>query len=159
VKNSLGSNWAQRTPTLNIEWGQIDPKGNRRVKHIHNKYYLDMRQYLLVGSIPCWFCSQTRCVFTSREESTFSYQVCSGQSVWLQPPPGRTGRTNRFRTAGLERTLINECPVHRSVFASVSRRRLNWPQPPPPPSFLLLGVFLCQTNKPLCWQINQDAEC
>jgi len=74
VKNSLGSNWPQRTPmrtscvqdienisscefevfpnkfgkilkyeakktkpiivleTLNIEWGQIDPKGNRRVK-------------------------------------------------------------------------------------------------------------------------------
>jgi len=26
VKNSLGSNWPQRTPTLNIEWGQIDPK-------------------------------------------------------------------------------------------------------------------------------------
>jgi len=24
--NSLGSNWPQRTPTLNIEWGQIDPK-------------------------------------------------------------------------------------------------------------------------------------
>jgi len=32
VKNSLGSNWPQRTPTLNIEWGQVDPKGNRRVK-------------------------------------------------------------------------------------------------------------------------------
>jgi len=32
VKNSLGSNWPERTPTLNIEWGQIDPKGNRRVK-------------------------------------------------------------------------------------------------------------------------------
>jgi len=32
VKNSLGSNLPQRTPTLNIEWGQIDPKGNRRVK-------------------------------------------------------------------------------------------------------------------------------
>jgi len=32
VKNSLGSNWPQRTPTLSIEWGQIDPKGNRRVK-------------------------------------------------------------------------------------------------------------------------------
>jgi len=32
VKNSLGSNWPQGTPTLNIEWGQIDPKGNRRVK-------------------------------------------------------------------------------------------------------------------------------
>jgi len=32
VKNSLRSNWPQRTPTLNIEWGQIDPKGNRRVK-------------------------------------------------------------------------------------------------------------------------------
>jgi len=26
VKNSLGSNGPQRTPTLNIEWGQIDPK-------------------------------------------------------------------------------------------------------------------------------------
>jgi len=24
VKNSLGSNWPQRTPTLNIEWGQIE---------------------------------------------------------------------------------------------------------------------------------------
>jgi len=35
VKNSLGSNWPQRTPTLNIEWGQIDPKGNRRVKRDH----------------------------------------------------------------------------------------------------------------------------
>jgi len=33
VKNSLGSNWPERTPTLNIEWGQIDPKGNRRVKN------------------------------------------------------------------------------------------------------------------------------
>jgi len=32
VKNSLGSNWPQRTPTFNIEWGQIDPKGNRRFK-------------------------------------------------------------------------------------------------------------------------------
>jgi len=32
VKNSLGSNWPRRTPTLSIEWGQIDPKGNRRVK-------------------------------------------------------------------------------------------------------------------------------
>jgi len=32
VKNSLRSNWPERTPTLNIEWGQIDPKGNRRVK-------------------------------------------------------------------------------------------------------------------------------
>jgi len=26
VKNTLGSNWPERTPTLNIEWGQIDPK-------------------------------------------------------------------------------------------------------------------------------------
>jgi len=26
VKNSLGSNWPERAPTLNIEWGQIDPK-------------------------------------------------------------------------------------------------------------------------------------
>jgi len=32
--DSLGSNWPQRTPTLNIEWGQIDPKGNRRVKYV-----------------------------------------------------------------------------------------------------------------------------
>jgi len=34
VKNSLGSNWPERTPTLNIEWGQIDPKDNRRVNAI-----------------------------------------------------------------------------------------------------------------------------
>jgi len=34
VKNSLGSNWPHGTPTLNIEWGQIDPKGNRRVKRL-----------------------------------------------------------------------------------------------------------------------------
>jgi len=34
VKNSLGSNWPERTPTLNIEWGQIDPKGNRRVNTV-----------------------------------------------------------------------------------------------------------------------------
>jgi len=39
VKNSLGSNWPQRTPTLNIEWGQIDPKGNRRVKPAGNRRY------------------------------------------------------------------------------------------------------------------------
>jgi len=31
VKNSLGSNWPERTQTLNIEWGQIDPKVTRRV--------------------------------------------------------------------------------------------------------------------------------
>jgi len=24
--DSLGSNWPERTQTLNIEWGQIDPK-------------------------------------------------------------------------------------------------------------------------------------
>jgi len=40
VKNSLGSNWPQRTPTLNIEWGQIDPKGNRRVKQRKKRNFL-----------------------------------------------------------------------------------------------------------------------
>jgi len=31
-----------RNTTLNIEWGQIDPKGNRRVKGIHTfvKFYI-----------------------------------------------------------------------------------------------------------------------
>jgi len=55
VKNSLGSNWPQRTPTLNIEWGQIDPKGNRRVK-IKNVRVWDGNNVVILSYMMALWC-------------------------------------------------------------------------------------------------------
>jgi len=51
-KNSLGSNWPQRTPTLNIEWGQIDPKvtGGLKNNNLIKTSFVASNEWISMGS-------------------------------------------------------------------------------------------------------------
>jgi len=55
VKNSLGSNWLERTPTLNIEWGQIDPKVTGGLSH-HCCSFTAASQSIILGVYWCVCC-------------------------------------------------------------------------------------------------------
>jgi len=79
VKNSLGSNWPQRTPTLNIEWGQIDPKGNRRVKVHFSLHHNSWINLFLMLQKPDLYCEGASDDTTYRRPTAFVRRECVRQ--------------------------------------------------------------------------------
>jgi len=107
VKNSLGSNWPQRTPTLNFEWGQTDPKGNRRVKHscCTTLQILNTREVNFCGrSINCftYLCNLHVCMSVPsvlQLKSIPVYLIYQHVSVLFLPnPSGTVSNRNVART-------------------------------------------------------------
>jgi len=87
VKNS--SNWPQRTPTLNIEWGQIDPKGNRGLNKektvceaCDEEFHCLLRRAELYLNIS--YPSQSYEMTPKCENMMFDLLACERQMWWLR---------------------------------------------------------------------------
>jgi len=112
VKNSLGSNWPQGTPTLNIEWGQIDPKGNRRVKGI--LWTKIWKKKAKVSITWCKNCTD----FSSIICAEFNVNSCLQSKRWLTIFTNSTSAAPCMQTQD-ESAATSQLLIHRGSYVHV----------------------------------------